>query len=54
VEATGDEDKLESLTNLLRGFSIRELARTGRIAMSRGIQEKKKTPPEVENNPPLG
>jgi len=54
VEATGDEGKLESLTNLLRGFTIRELARTGCIAMSRGFQEKKKSSPDLANNPPLG
>lgn len=36
VEVTGDEDKVDSLYNLLRGFGIRELARTGRIAMVRG------------------
>jgi acetolactate synthase-1/3 small subunit len=36
VEVTGDEDKINSLFNLLSGFGIRELARTGRIAMTRG------------------
>jgi acetolactate synthase-1/3 small subunit len=36
IEITGDEDKVESLLNLLRGFGIREIARTGRIAMVRG------------------
>ncbi|MDP2730752.1 MAG: acetolactate synthase small subunit [Dehalococcoidales bacterium] len=36
VEVTGDEDKINSLFNLLRGFGIKELARTGRIAMVRG------------------
>ena len=36
VEVTGDEDKVDSLYNLLRGFGIRELARTGRIALVRG------------------
>ncbi len=36
VEVTGDEDKIDSLFNLLRGFGIKELARTGRIAMTRG------------------
>ena len=36
VEVTGDEEKVNSLLNLLRGFGIRELARTGRLAMNRG------------------
>ncbi len=36
VEVTGDEDKINSLFNLLRGFGIKELARTGCIAMTRG------------------
>jgi acetolactate synthase-1/3 small subunit len=36
VEVTGDEDKINSLANLLRGFGIKELSRTGRIAMPRG------------------
>jgi acetolactate synthase-1/3 small subunit len=36
VEVTGDEDKIDSLYNLLRGFGIKELARTGRLAMARG------------------
>jgi acetolactate synthase-1/3 small subunit len=36
IEVTGDEEKINSLFNLLRGFGIREIARTGRIAMTRG------------------
>jgi len=36
IEITGDEDKIDSMMNLLRGFGIREIARTGRIAMVRG------------------
>jgi len=36
IEVTGDEDKVNSLFNLLRGFGIKEIARTGRIAMVRG------------------
>jgi acetolactate synthase-1/3 small subunit len=36
IEITGDEDKIESLLKLLRGFGVKEIARTGRIAMVRG------------------
>jgi len=36
IEVTGDEEKIDSLLNLLRGFGIKEIARTGRIAMTRG------------------
>ncbi len=36
IEATGDEEKVNSLFNLLRGFGIKEIARTGLIAMTRG------------------
>ena len=52
VEATGDEDKIDSLFKLLKGFGIKEMARTGRIAMSRGsaairIEEEEKAPPRA-------
>ncbi|UCB42344.1 MAG: acetolactate synthase small subunit [Dehalococcoidales bacterium] len=36
VEVTGDEEKVESLLSLLHGFGIKEMSRTGRIAMTRG------------------
>jgi acetolactate synthase-1/3 small subunit len=36
IEATGDEDKINSLFNLVRGFGVKEIARTGCIAMTRG------------------
>ena len=36
IEVTGDEEKIDSLLNLLRGFGVKEIARTGRIAMTRG------------------
>jgi acetolactate synthase-1/3 small subunit len=36
VEVTGDEEKVGSLVDLLRGFGIREIARTGLIALTRG------------------
>ena len=47
VEVTGDEEKINSLFSLLRGFGIRELARTGRIAMNRGGS----SPLQVEKEP---
>jgi acetolactate synthase-1/3 small subunit len=36
VEVTGDKDKVDSLLNLLRSFGLRELSRTGSIALTRG------------------
>jgi len=36
VEVTGDENKVESLIELLRGFGIKEITKTGRIALTRG------------------
>ncbi len=48
IEATGDEEKINSLLNLVRGFGIKEIARTGRIAMTRGG----KGPLPVQKKPP--
>ena len=36
VEVTGNENKVNSLQNLLRSFGVMEVMRTGTIAMSRG------------------
>lgn len=36
IEITGDEDKIVSLLDLLKGFGVKEIARTGRLAMVRG------------------
>jgi len=36
IEVTGDEDKVNSLLKMLRPFGIKELHRTGRVAMTRG------------------
>ena len=36
IEATGAGDKLAAMEDLLRAYGIKELARTGRIALSRG------------------
>ena len=39
IELSGPEEKLEAFVDLLHPYGIRELARTGVIAMSRGRQE---------------
>ena len=41
IETTGEEDKINALYNLLRPFGVRELMRTGRIAMLRGAERVK-------------
>ncbi|MFU2209511.1 acetolactate synthase small subunit [Desulfovibrio sp. JY] len=39
LEVTGTQDKLGALINLLQRFGIKEIARTGAVAMRRGMQE---------------
>lgn len=36
IEVTGNVDKVDALENLLKPFGIREIVRTGKIAMARG------------------
>jgi len=36
ISITGEEDKIDVLLTLLKGFGVREVARTGRIALVRG------------------
>jgi len=36
IEATGDEEKVDAIIQLLRQFGIKELARTGKVSMVRG------------------
>lgn len=36
IEMTGDEDKIKAIMELLRPFGIKELVRTGIVAMARG------------------
>jgi acetolactate synthase-1/3 small subunit len=36
IEATGPETRVDALLNMLKGFGIRELVRTGPVAMMRG------------------
>ncbi len=35
IEATGTSDKLQAMEDLFRGYGIKEIARTGKIALSR-------------------
>ena len=41
IEITGLEDKVDSLVQLLRPFGIKEMVRTGRVAMVRGSNGQK-------------
>ena len=37
IEITGDEDKIDSFLELVRPFGIKEVARTGRVGLARGL-----------------
>ena len=36
IEITGTEDKIDGLVEMLKPYGVLEMARTGRVAMSRG------------------
>lgn len=40
IEITGDEEKIAAITELLRPFGLKEIVKTGRIAMARSIKQK--------------
>ena len=39
VEMTGTADKIDAMKDLLRPYGIKEMARTGKVALSRGSRE---------------
>ena len=39
IEITGDEEKIDALVNMLKPFGIKEMCRTGVIAMARGSRQ---------------
>jgi acetolactate synthase I/III small subunit len=45
IETTGTEDKVDGLLQVLRPFGVREMVRTGRLAMCRGAQVPTSPPP---------
>jgi acetolactate synthase I/III small subunit len=51
IEASGPEEQVDGLLNMLKGFGIRELVRTGPVAMMRGaatVGVKESSRPERE------
>lgn len=39
IEATGTMDKLKALEDLLRGYGIKEIVRTGKVSLGRGSRD---------------
>jgi acetolactate synthase-1/3 small subunit len=48
IELSGPEEKMEAFVDLVRPYGIRELARTGILAMPRGGSSEKKSAEEEE------
>ncbi len=40
VEITGDEEKIGAIIELMRPFGLKEIVRTGRVAMARSLKQK--------------
>jgi acetolactate synthase-1/3 small subunit len=38
IEITGDEEKINAIVQLLRQYGIKEMARTGKVSMGRGLK----------------
>jgi acetolactate synthase-1/3 small subunit len=44
IETTGTEDKIDGLLEVLRPYGVLEMARTGRLAMARGLKSQGTAP----------
>ena len=42
IEATGTSDKIEAMEDLFRAYGIKEIARTGKIALTRGAHDEER------------
>lgn len=47
LEATGNEDKIDAIISMVRPFGVREVARTGRVALARESTSKDTPSPEA-------
>jgi acetolactate synthase I/III small subunit len=50
VEVTGNQSKIDAILELLRPFGVKEVARTGVIALSRGLETKTKKKKELQTS----
>lgn len=50
IEATGDEGKINAIESSLKPFGIREVVRTGKVAMTRGTKYKEEVSPARGGN----
>lgn len=52
VEITGPEEKIDSLVSLVRPFGIKEMVRTGRVAMVRSMAGTTRAAPQEDTETP--
>lgn len=50
IEATGSEDKIDGLVDLLRPYGVMEMVRTGRVAITRGSRSAARAAAGTDSN----